>query len=245
VVTAEKVEAVKAEKTRLEELAATLGKVDAMSAPIELLDGLRQLDAWKKIAGTNSKLQILDKVVETLNEAVKQVRIVKDGLGGAATRLGNVAGELDKLMQSTAGRTLADVRKQVSTDIRAALEPVAGELATAAEKVLVPVAAQVSDATDLILGACAMAKVSGGGDQLKALCEQAKTELPKAVAFLQDAKARPAALLGEVTGKLTKELDQLIDAETRAALDAAQTKVNAALQLPAAGSGSGSGSATP
>jgi hypothetical protein len=250
VVTPEKVQAVQAEKTRLEKLAEILHQVDTMSAPIELLDGMRQLDAWKKIAATNDKFLVLDKIVEALNQAVKEVRALEQGLGTAATRLGNVQGELDKLLKDNTGKTLAEVQKQVSADVRAALEPLAVELATAAEKVLVPVTAQVSSATDIVLGACAMAKMGGGGDKLKELCDRAKDTLPKAVAFLEDTKAKPAALLDEMTDTLVKQLDQLIDAETRAALDAAQAKVNAALQLPAAGAGSGSaaagsGSATP
>src|SRR5262245_12565281 len=47
VVTPEKVQVVQTEKSKLEKLAEVLHQVDNMSAPIELLDGMRQLDAWK------------------------------------------------------------------------------------------------------------------------------------------------------------------------------------------------------
>lgn len=245
VVTPEAPIAVEAEKSRIEELAGVLDKVDAVSAPIELLDAMRQQESWKKLAATNKNLAIADQIIATLNDAVKEIRTIKDGLGVAAAKLGNLKTELDGLLKDSTGRTLADVRKQVSDEVRAAIEPVAGELAAAAEKVLVPVTEQLKDGADLIIGACALAKVSGGGDQLKDLCAKAKDVLPKAVAYLEDAKAKPAALLSDVTTKLTTALDQLIDTETRAALDAAQAKVNTALKLePTTGSGAaGSGSA--
>lgn len=243
VVTPEAPVAVEAEKSRIEELAGVLDKVDALSAPIELLDGMRQQDSWKKLAAGNDKLQIADQIIGTLNDAVKEIRAIKDSLGGAAAKLGDIKGQLDGLLKDTTGRTLADVRAQISGEVKAAMEPVATELANAAEKVLVPVTEQVKDGADLIIGACAVAKMSGGGDQLKALCDKAKDVLPKAVAYLEDAKTKPAALLSDVTGKLTATLDQLIDTETKAALDAAQAKVNTALKLqPAAGSATGSGS---
>jgi hypothetical protein len=245
VVTPEAVTAVAAEKTRLEELAGLLDKVDAVSGPIELINGIRGLDQWKKLAAGNKQLAIADQVVAQLDEAVKQVRTLEEGLTGAATRLGNLKGELDTVLQQQTGKTFEQLQAQVSGDLRAALEPLAEQLATAAEKVLVPVSEQVSQASDLIIGACALAKAGGGGDQLKQLCNEAKDKLPKAVAFLEDAKLKPAALLGDVTSKLVASLNTLVTAETKSALDAAQTKVNTALKLPAVGTGSGSGSATP
>ena len=256
VVTAEKVTAVEVQKTRLQELADVLAKVVAMSAPVELLDGIRQTPQWKGLVAANGKLKIADDVVTTLNEAVKTARVVKDGLGAASTRLGNLV-ELLKAELARTGVTpkLEAMRTQVSTELRAALEPLSGELASALQTVIVPVTEQVTDAADLIVGACAMAKVSGGGDQLKQLCAKAKDVFPAALAFLQDLKTRPAQLLGEVTTQLETTLDQLVDTQTRAVLDAAQAKVNEVLKLPAAGpgagsaagagSGSGSGSASP
>jgi len=234
VITAEKVEAVATEKTRLDELAQLLDKAEAVAAPIELLDGIRQTDQWKKLAGANKKLAIADQVVETLNDAVKQIRTVKEGLAEAATRLGNLQGELDKFLKDTGAATqLADLRKQVSDELRGALEPVAADLAGAIEQVLVPVIAQLTDASDLIIGACAMAKLSGSGDKLKDLCAQAKDVFPKAIAFLEDAKTKPATLFADVTGKLEAALGQLIDDETRSLLATAQARVDAALKVPA------------
>jgi hypothetical protein len=217
-----------------------------VGAPIELLDGLRQTDQWKKIAGANAKLAIVDQVVATLNDGVKQLRVLQDGLAGAAVRFGNLGAELDKVLHDTgATKQLDALRKQVSDELRAAIEPLAAELATAAEKVLVPVTAQVKDVKDLVLGACAMAKLSGGGSQLATLCAQAGDLLPKGVAYLEQLKAAPATLFADLGKRLEAELGPLIDDQTRALLDTAQTKVNAALKLQpveSTGSGSGSGS---
>jgi hypothetical protein len=245
VITAEKVDVVVAEKTRIDEAAALLDKVDAISAPIELLGGLRQTEQWKQLVTATPKLAVVDQIVILLDDAVKRVRQIKEDLAGASTRLGNIKGELDKVLQSTgAAQQLADLRARVSTELRGALEPIAIDVSAAVEQVLGPLIVQLDDTADIVIGACAMAKLSGGGDKLKELCAQAKDVFPRALQFLEDAKAKPALLVTSVTVNLETALDQLIDEGTKAALDAAQTKVNEVLKLPAAGSaGSGSGTA--
>jgi hypothetical protein len=241
VVTPEKVAAVAQQQSRLDDLAKILDKVDSVTAPIELLDGLRQQDAWKQLAAKSDKLKIVDDVVVLLNEAVKQLRAFKGTLADAAGRLGNLHGELDRILKQTgAAQQLADLRKEVSTEIRAALQPLQAQVTEVLQKVIVPLLEKLDDASNLILGACTAAKLSGGGDQLKALCGQAKDVFAKAIAFLEDAKAKPVQLYTDVTNQLESQLTDLIDAESKKFLDEAQTKVNEALKLPAAGSGSGS-----
>jgi len=241
VVTPEKVAAVAQQQSRLDDLAKILDKVDSVTAPIELLDGIRQQDNWKSLASKSDKLKIVDDVVVLLNEAVKQLRAFKGTLTEAAGRLGNLKGELDRIMKQTgAAQQLADLRKEVSSEIRAALQPLQAQVTEVLQKVILPLLAQLTDTADLITGACAAAKLSGGGDKLKELCGQAKEVFAKSISFLEDVKAKPAQLYTDVTNQLESQLTDLIDAESKKFLDEAQTKVNDALKLPAAGSGSGS-----
>jgi hypothetical protein len=244
VVTPEKIAAVAQQQSRLDELAALLDKIDAVTAPIELLDGIRQLDQWKQLAATSDKLKILDTVVVALNDAVKQLRAFKASLGEASARLGNLKGELDKMLADKGvARNLEELRATVSSQLRTAIEPLGTQVSDTIQKAIAPLAAQLADTSDLVIGACAMAKLSGGGDKLKALCAQAKDVFGKATAYVDDLKAKPAKLFHDVVTQLQTQLDQLVDTETQKLLAAAQTKVNDALKLPPAPAGSGSGSA--
>ncbi len=239
VVTPAKVLAVQTQKSRLDDLATVLDKVDTLSAPIELLNGLRQTPQWKSIAATSSKLALVEQVVATLDQGVKQLREFKLGLGEAGKRLGNLAGELDRMLKDPGtAQQLADVRAKISGEVRGAIEPLATQVQDTIMKAIAPIEAQLTDTADLVIGACAMAKLSGGGDQLKQLCGQAKDVFGKATAFMADVKAKPAGLFDEVSKELETQLDQLVDTETKTLIDAAQAKVNALLLLPATGSGS-------
>lgn len=239
VVTPEKIAVVTRQQTRLDDLAKLLEQVEVVAAPVELLDGFRQLPQWAAMAEKSAKLRVAETVVVTLNDAVKKLRELKGSLGEASVRLGNLRGELDTLMTSTgAARQLEEVRTKVSTELRGALEPLATKVQDTIQNALTPLATQLSDMGDLVLGACAMAKLSGGGDQMKTMCDSAKVAFANATSFVTDFKARPAALYHEVSTTLETELAQLVDAAARTAIDTAQTQVSAALNLPPAGSGS-------
>ena len=248
VVTPEKVLAVATQKSRLDDLASVLDKLDTLSAPIDLLNGFRKTPQFASLKAHVPKLDTVDTVVATLADGVAQLRQFKGSLADASTRLGNLGGELDKMLKDTgAAKQLADVRAKVSTEIRGAIEPLAAQVEATITKAIAPIEAQLSDTADMVIGACAMAKLSGGGDEMKQLCAQAKDVFGKATAYITDLKGKPAALFDDVSKQLETQLDQLIDTETKAVIDAAQVKVDAALRLPpaAAGSGSGSGSAKP
>jgi len=247
VVTADKVLAVATQKSRLDDLATFLDKVDTLAAPIELLNGFRQTPQWKSIAASSAKLATVDQIVVVLDQGVKTLRTFKVSLGEASKRLGDLGGELDKLLKDPGtAKQLADVRASISSQVRAAVVPLAVQVEDTITKAIAPIEAQLGDTADLVIGACAMAKLSGGGDDLKKLCARAKDVFGKATAYLADLKTKPAALFDDVTKQLELSLDQLVDTETKALIDSAQAKVNAALLLPPqTGSGSGSGSAHP
>jgi len=242
VVTPEKVLAVETQKSRLDDLATILDKIDALSAPIELVNGLRATPQWKSIAATSAKFAIVEQVVGVLDQGVKQLRTFKRSLGEASKRLGDLGGELDKLLKDPGtAQQLADVRAKVSAEVRNAIEPLATQVQDTITKAIAPIEAQLGDTADMIIGACAMAKLSGGGESLKQLCGQAKDVFGKATAFMIDIKAKPAALFDDVSKQLETQLDQLVDSETRTAISVAQAKINSLLLL---GSGS-AGSAAP
>jgi hypothetical protein len=241
VVTPEKIVVVQAQQTRLDDLAKLLDQVELVAAPVELLDGFRQLPQWKTLAAKSTKLQIADTVVATLNDAVKKLRELKGHLAEASQRLGNLKGELDKLMNDpTVVRTIEEVRTTVSTQVRAAIEPLAQNVKDTIQNALTPLATQLSDMADLVVGACAMAKLSGGGDKMKQMCDTARGAFEKGRQFVEDFKTKPAALFTDVSTKLEGELDLLLDAAAKQAIDAAQVAVNDALKLPPGGTGSGS-----
>jgi uncharacterized protein YjbJ (UPF0337 family) len=244
VVTPEKVAAIGEQQSRLDELAKILDTADSVGAPIELLDGFRQLDAWKQLLKSNPKLQVVDDTVATLKEGVAQLHALKGGLGEASQRLGNLKGELDNVLKQTGtAQSLADLQGKVRTELQGLIAPLETQVTATIQKVIVPITQQLDDTADLVNGACAMAKLSGGGDKLKELCGQAKEAFGKATAFLKDFKDRPAAMFDQFTGTLEQQLGLLVDNETKQLLDTAQAHVDAALKLPAAPAGSGSGSA--
>jgi hypothetical protein len=255
VVTAEKVAAVAQQQSRIDEVAKLVDRADTLSAPIDVLNGLRGLDAWKTFAATNSNAKLADDVVAQLDNAVKTLRTFKASLGEMSTRIGNLKGELDKLMTDTGtAKKLEDVRTQISAQVKAAVEPFANQVSDTLQNAIVPLAAKLEELTAIVDIACGTVKLKGG-DQAKALCKDAKDAFGKAEAFITDFKAQPGKLYSEISSTLVTQLDQLVDTQTKLALDAAQVKVNEALRLPpvgttppAAGSaaaGAAAGSAAP
>jgi hypothetical protein len=87
-----------------------------------------------------------------------------------------------------------------------------------------------------------MAKVTGGGDQLKAICAKQREVFGLALGYVGELKDRPTTIVEGVMTELLARVPDLLDAETRKLVADAQVRVNALLKLPAAGSGSGSGS---
>ncbi|HEY0251481.1 MAG TPA: hypothetical protein VGC41_08130 [Kofleriaceae bacterium] len=243
VVTPATITAVQAQKSRLDELATFLGNVDQLAAPLELLNGFRQLPEWKQLAAKSDKLAIVDQVVAVLDDGVKQLRQFKLGLADAGKRLGDLQGELDKFMADPLTvHQLADLRDKVSREVRDALVPLGTQVNDTIGKAIKPIKEQLSTTGDLVIGACAMAKLSGGGDDLKKLCDRAKDVFNAATGYIADLEQKPAKLFADVTTQLESQLGVLVDDESKKAIAVIQTQVDQQLLGSAAGSG-GSGSA--
>jgi hypothetical protein len=239
VITAEKVDAVVKQQTRLEDLAKILEKIDTLAAPIELLGAFRKIEEWKKLTDSNAKLKAVDSVVGELDNAIKTLRTFKGGLSEAGTRLGNLKGELDRLMRDAdAARKFEEVRTMVSTQLRTALEPLANQVQDTIKNALVPLNTKLEEISLVFDGVCATILLGGGGKDAKDLCKKIKAAMATGLTYLDDFKNRPAKIFEEVYAELEKQFKQLIDSESKKLLDAAQLKVNEALKLPAAGSGS-------
>lgn len=236
VVTPETLAVVATQKTRIDELAAVLDKVDLLGAPIELLDGMRQLEAFQQLKARIGRLALLDAAAAQLDNAVRTLRTFKSSLGEASTRIGDLERQLDQLMTQTgAAQKLDDARAQVSTSVRAALEPLAGQVVDAIHNALVPLDAKLNEAGRMLITGCTMSELSGGGAPLKALCAQAEDRFAKGRAYLEGVKDKPAAMFRDVSTQLELKLDTLVDAQTRKLLDEARAKVSAARAEPAAG----------
>jgi vacuolar-type H+-ATPase subunit I/STV1 len=242
VITAEKVDAVVKQQTRLEELAKILEKIDTLAAPIELLAAFRKIEEWKKLAESNDKVKAVDAVVGELDNAIKTLRTFKGGLGEAAARLGNLKGELDRLMkdQDVAAK-FEEVRTKISSELKTALGPLAQQVQDTIKNAMIPLSAKLEEISAVIDVACGTILL-GGGKDAKDLCKKIKAAFATGLTYFDELKNRPAKIFEEVYTELEKQLKQLIDAESKKLLDAAQAKVNDVLKLPAGG-GSGSGSA--
>ncbi len=250
VVTPEKVVVVTTQQTRLDDLAKLLDKIDTVSAPIELLNAFRKLEEWKNLTEKFEKLKMVDDIVAELDNGVKTLRTFRGSLVEASGRLGNLKTELERLLTDTgAARKLEEVRTQVTSQLRSAVEPLAAQVMNTIQNALVPLIAKLDEVSAVIELTCATARLSGAGDGTKELCKQAKDAFANGMAYLEDFKERPAKVFEEVTRDLETQLEALIDTEGKKLIDEAQLKVNEALKLPAAGStgsggsGSGSGSA--
>jgi len=244
VITAAQVEVVKAQQSRLDELGKLLDKVDAVAAPVEIANQFRQLEEWKGLVGKFDQLKMVDTLVGELDNAVKTLRTFRAGLDQTEARLGNLAGELDKWMKdSGTGVKLADVRTKVSTDVRAALEPLAQQVGDVVANALQPLMAKLEQVEGLIEVGCGGLKISGGSEAAKKQCESAKTAFAAGKAYLAGLKDKPVLMFNEVSSAIETALVNLVDDATKQAIDAAQTQVNDLLKLPAAEAPAGSGSA--
>jgi hypothetical protein len=244
VVTPQKIAVVAQQKSRIDELVQLLQKVDAVGAPIEVMNGLRQVDQWKALVGKHEKLKVFDDVVATLDSAVKKLRTFKGDLDQASAGLGNLQGELDRLLTETgAAKRIEEVRARVSSQIRTTVEPLAKQVADTVQNALAPLELRFTDAANLVTIGCAAMALGRAGEQSKALCAQANEAFVQGKRFLEDFKARPAALFQEVTTKLETELAALVDEQTKQLLDTAQAAVNDALKLPPAAPAGSAGSA--
>src|SRR5204863_342181 len=150
-----------------------LDKVDTVAVPIALMGGLRQLDQWKAITATSEKLKLFDDVVASLDGAVKQLRLFKGGLDQASAGLGNLKGELDRLMHDTrVTKRIEEVRAQVSSLIWSTFEPLAKQVTDTIQNALVPLEASFDDAANLMTLGCAAMALGRAGDKAKATCDQ-------------------------------------------------------------------------
>ena len=232
-ITPEKIEAVGKQQTRLDELATLLDKVDSVGTAIELLGAFRKLDEWKNFVSTVSYLKEIDAAFGELENAVKTLRTFKASLSEASTKLGNLKGELDRVMKDTgAARKLEEVRAQVSAQVRSAMEPLAAEVSNTIQNALVPLNERLEKVGAALKAGCAGITLSGGSADAKKLCKEAEKAFEAGVAYLEDFKERPAKLFEEVSTELENQLEQLVDAEAKKLIDAAQLKVNEALKLP-------------
>ncbi len=243
-VTAEKIEAVGQQASRVDELAKLLDKAEVLSAPIELLGGLRQLDVWKNLVKLNKKLLVVDEVAAGLDSGIKELRTLKITLTESATKLGDLRGFLEGVMKQPAvALPLATLQADIAMRLRGVLEPLEAQITNVAQSKLVPAAQKLTDVADMVIGACAMGKATGGGDSLKQLCDQAKLAFGPAQAFLADFKTQPMALFTQLTDTLETKLSNLLDEKTQLVLTEAQTRITALLKLPAIDNAAGSGSA--
>lgn len=245
VITPEKVTIVEQQKSRIDELAALLEKVDTVAVPIDLMGGLRQLEQWKALVGKNEKLKTFDEIAGSLDTAVKQLRVFKASLGQTSAQLGNLKGELQRLLEDTGtAKRIEEVRAQISSQIRTTVKTFADDVTRTIQGALAPLELRFNDASNLVTLGCAAMALGRAGEKSKQLCDQATAGFAVAKKYLEDFKARPAALFEEVTTKLETELAALIDDQAKQLLDTAQAAVNDALKLPPGGGGGGS-AATP
>ncbi len=229
VVTAENVMAVEAQANKLDELQKTLGKLEVLTAPIELMNAIRQLDAWKKFASSSSKFKQVDNVVEQLSAAVDQFKAFEAQLADSRTKLADLTGTLQGIYEgSGAAKTVADARAKVSSQVQAAIEPLQAKV-TEATAAIEPMLGELDKLGDIFSGVCALGSISGGGDDFKKLCEQGRDQFKAAVNFLEAHRDAPKTLLTDLVSGIDSEVGDLISSETKQLLEQAQKKVDEAI----------------
>jgi hypothetical protein len=236
VVAPQVIAAVARQHSRLDDLARLLDQVDTVRAPIDLFGGLRQ-QGW----ASPEKLAALDAIAGELDQAVQALRAFAASLGEASARLGNLKGELDRVMADTGpARRIEEVRAQIVPELRAVVEPFAAQVEDAIQRAIAPLTAKLPELGGAVIAGCTMARLSGRGEKMKELCAQVRDVFGKAVAYMADLEGRPAKLFDEVTSELLAELDPLVDAGTRKLLGAARARVDEARKPPPGGARSGS-----
>lgn len=243
VVTPQKLAAVAEQQSRLDELARLLDQVDTVGAALELFGSIRQQGPWQARGASSEKFAAQGAVAGALDQAVKALRAFKSSLGEASARLGNLRGELDRVMADPGpARRIEEVRAQIAPELRAVIEPLAAQVQDAIQHAIVPLTAKLPELGGAAIASCTMARPSGGDEKLKDLCAQARDAFGKAVTYMADLEGRPAKLFDELTSELLAKLDPLVDAGTRKLLDAARARVDEACKPPPGAAGSGSAS---
>lgn len=229
VVTPDAVAAVKGQVSKLDEIEGKLDKLGELTAVIELVNAIRQLDVWKKASATSSKFKKVDEMVDTLQQGSEELAAFNTQLKASKAKLADLGGTLQELYDgSGAARTLADARAQVSTELRAAVEPLQAQV-TEAVKAIEPALTELAKLGDIIGGVCAMGSLYGGGAEFDTLCKTGKEAFATALAFLEANKDAPKTMLLELVGQLESQLGALIDAEAARLLDQAQAAVDSAV----------------
>ncbi len=236
-ITAENVMAVEAQANKLDELQKTLGKLEVLTAPIELMNAIRQLDAWKKAAASSSKFKEVDQLVEQLAAAVDQLKGFEAQLADSRAKLADLTTTLQGIYEgSGAAKTLADARAEVSTQVRAAIAPLEAQVAKATQAIE-PALGELDKLGDIVSGVCALGSLAGGGADFKTLCESGRDQFEAAIDFLKANKDAPKTLLSELVIGLDREIGDLLSSEAKQLIDQAQKKVDQAIGAGDAGAG--------
>jgi hypothetical protein len=232
-VTAAKVDAVKKSADKLAEIDALLADIQKLGAPIELLNAFTKLDAWKKMAAANSKLAEADKVIATLDIAVKQLTTFKAQVAASRGKLTDLSGTLQKAIDdSGAAKTLTDLRTQVSTELKAAIAPLEAEVAATVQKALTPALIELTKTGELLEAGCALVTLSGGSDEAKDLCKQAKDVFTQGLAYVKGLEGKPVTFFTGLVTELDTQIGDLVTAEGKALLKDADARLKAALTTP-------------
>jgi hypothetical protein len=233
-VTPDKIAAVKQTADKLAEIDELLAKVDTVSAPIELLNAFRQLDAWKKMAATNDKFADAEKIVVTLDTAAKQLRAFRTQVAASRTQLTDLSATLQKAYDdSGAGKTLADLRTQISSEVKAAIAPLETQVTATVQNAITPTLIELTKVSDLLEAGCAILKVSGGSPESKELCAKSKDVFAQALTYVKSLEGKPVTFFTDLTTQLDTQLADLVDAEVKSLLTDADARLKKALTAPA------------
>lgn len=230
VVTKDQVAAVSAAQAKVDDLAKMLDAVDAITAPVQLLDTLRALDEWKTLADHSDKLKAVDDLVAQLSAASAQVHALQTTLKSSSTRLQKLSSALTVITTNTGpARKLENVQQQVNAALGGVVADLQPQVVAALAKVTPALSAQLDDISDALLGACTFVKFLGG-DKVKEVCGSARDTFKKAQRFVDDVADRPAKVVGDVAQALTSQLGELSNAETQQIAKRAQDAVDAAIK---------------
>jgi DNA repair exonuclease SbcCD ATPase subunit len=225
VITPEKVEAVRQQASKLDEIQQKLDKIKVLAAPIDLMDAIRKLEAWQTAAKTSDKFKQVDEMIVQLKAGTDQLKKFNEQLKASKAKITDLGNTLNQIYEGTgAAKTLQAAKLQVSTELRAAIEPLQAQVVEAM-KAIEPAFEELKKLEDILDAVCGVGKLSGAGSDFEKLCETGEEAFEKAVDFLEENKDAPRTILMDTVTALETQLDSLVTTEAKKLMDDAEAKV--------------------
>lgn len=216
VVSADQLQAVKSQAQRVDTLASTLDKAAVLAGPIEIINAMRKLEAWQKLAKTSDQFGKVDKTIEVLNAAVTELNKTKATLRNTKGSLDQIAVLLGSVVDGKAAlATLTQTRAKISAELKKAIEPLQAQVKSLVDKALVPAKQELEKLKAMRAVMCAPVAFGKGGADLKKLCKSSEDAVDAAVGYVKALEKQPDKMMSDLVAALNANLDKLVDQQVK------------------------------